>query len=143
MLGRKQVLARAKRIGVADFGVVGDVSAALVAVLDGELSRLVPPARTELNDPAGADPSGLVLTVTLYEILEDPTSRNRPPRAGVERGDDRHPQASDGPAAALPADAMGWRPGHRAAHGRARDAGALRRRDPRRAPAPRWASRQP
>src|SRR6266545_413509 len=79
MLGRKQVLARAKRIGVADFGVVGDVSAALVAVLDGELSRLVPPARTELNDLAGADPSGLVLTVTLYEILEDPTSRNRPP----------------------------------------------------------------
>src|SRR6266704_3537147 len=79
MLGRKQVLARAKRIGVADFGVVGDVSAALVAVLDGELSPLVPPARTELNDLAGADPSGLVLTVTLYEILEDPTSRNRPP----------------------------------------------------------------
>ncbi len=64
---------------MADFGVVGDVSAALVAVLDGELSRLVPPARTELNDLAGADPSGLVLTVTLYEILEDPTSRNRPP----------------------------------------------------------------
>lgn len=64
---------------MADFGVVGDVSAALVAVLDGQLSHLVPPARVELNDLAGAEPGGLVLTVTLYEILEDPASRNRPP----------------------------------------------------------------
>jgi uncharacterized protein DUF4255 len=63
---------------MADFGVVGDVSATLVAALDDQLRTLVPPARAELNDLAGAVPSGLVLTVTLYEILEDPPSRNRP-----------------------------------------------------------------
>jgi hypothetical protein len=64
---------------VADFGVVSDVSATLVAALDDQLGTLVPPARAELNDLAGAVPAGLVLTVTLYEILEDPPSRNRPP----------------------------------------------------------------
>jgi hypothetical protein len=64
---------------VADFGVVSDVSATLVAALDNQLGTLVPPARAELNDLAGAVPAGLVLTVTLYEILEDPPSRNRPP----------------------------------------------------------------
>ena len=64
---------------MADFGVVSDVSATLVAALDDQLGTLVPPARAELNDLAGAVPAGLVLTVTLYEILEDPPSRNRPP----------------------------------------------------------------
>jgi hypothetical protein len=63
---------------VADFGVIGDVSAALVAVLDGQLSSLTPPARAQLSD-LDTVPTGLALTVTLYEILEDPTSRNRPP----------------------------------------------------------------
>jgi hypothetical protein len=64
---------------VADFGVVSDVSASLVGALDDQLRTLVPPARAELNDLAGAVPTGLILTVTLYEILEDPPSRNRPP----------------------------------------------------------------
>jgi hypothetical protein len=64
---------------VADFRVVSDVSATLVAALDGELRARVPTARAELNDLAGSVPAGLALTVTLYEILEDPPSRNRPP----------------------------------------------------------------
>jgi hypothetical protein len=63
---------------VGDFGVVSDVSATLVAALDAELQNLVPPARAMLNDLAGPVPAGLVLTVTLYEILEDGPSRNRP-----------------------------------------------------------------
>jgi hypothetical protein len=63
---------------VSDFGVVSDVSATLVAALGQELQNLVPPARAVLNDLAGAVPAGLVLTVTLYEILEDGPSRNRP-----------------------------------------------------------------
>lgn len=62
---------------MADFGVISDVSASLVAALDNQLQPLM--ARAELNDLAGAVPNGLVLTVTLYEILEDPPSRNRPP----------------------------------------------------------------
>jgi Pvc16 N-terminal domain len=68
-----------REVKMADFGVIEDVSDTLVTALDLELGRLVPPAHAELNDLAGAPPSGLVLTVTLYEILEDPPSRNRPP----------------------------------------------------------------
>jgi hypothetical protein len=63
---------------VGDFGVVSDVSTALVDALGAELGTLVPPARAELNDLAGPVPGGLVLTVTLYEIVEDGPSRNRP-----------------------------------------------------------------
>lgn len=62
---------------MGDFGVVSDVSTTLVAALDRELRTLVPAARAELNDLAGVVPAGLVLTVTLYEIVEDGPSRNR------------------------------------------------------------------
>jgi len=62
---------------VGNFGVVADVSATLVAALDRELGTLLPPASAQLNDLAGDTPSGLVLTVTLYEIVEDGVSRNR------------------------------------------------------------------
>jgi hypothetical protein len=61
---------------VADFGVVNDVSVTLVTALDTELKKIS--ARAELDDLAGAEPNGLVVTLTLYEILEDPPSRNRP-----------------------------------------------------------------
>lgn len=62
---------------VAGHTVVGDVSSTLVAALDGQLRALVPPGRAELNDLSAGQPQGLVLTVTLYEILEDVPSRNR------------------------------------------------------------------
>jgi uncharacterized protein DUF4255 len=63
---------------VGDFTVISDVSETLVSALDAELATLTPRARAELNDLSGTAPTGLVLTVTLYEILEDATSRNRP-----------------------------------------------------------------
>ncbi len=63
---------------MGDFGVISDVSETIVGALDAELAKLTPRARAELNDLSGAVPAGLVLTVTLYEILEDAASRNRP-----------------------------------------------------------------
>jgi hypothetical protein len=63
---------------MGNFGVIGDVSETIVDALTGELRTLTPPARAELSDLSDAVPAGLVLTVTLYEILEDACSRNRP-----------------------------------------------------------------
>ena len=63
---------------MGDFGVIGDVSETIVGALNAELATLTPPARAELDDLDGAFPNGLVLTVTLYEVLEDAASRNRP-----------------------------------------------------------------
>jgi hypothetical protein len=64
---------------VADSAVISDVSTTLVDTLNLELSTLAPAARAELNDLSGATPQGAVLTITLYEILEDGHSRNRAP----------------------------------------------------------------
>jgi hypothetical protein len=63
---------------MGNFGVIGDVSETIVDALNGELGNLTPPARAQLSDLSDAVPAGLVLTVTLYEILEDAGSRNRP-----------------------------------------------------------------
>ena len=63
---------------MGDFGVISDVSETIVGALNAELANLTPRARAELNDLSGAVPADLVLTVTLYEILEDAASRNRP-----------------------------------------------------------------
>jgi Pvc16 N-terminal domain len=65
-------------LDVGDFGVISDVSETIVGALNAELATLTPRARAELNDLSGAVPTDLVLTVTLYEILEDAASRNRP-----------------------------------------------------------------
>jgi hypothetical protein len=63
---------------VADSAVISDVSTTLVDTLNAELATLVPAARAELNDlTRPAAPQGAVLTITLYEILEDGHSRNR------------------------------------------------------------------
>jgi hypothetical protein len=62
---------------VGDFGVVSDVSTTLVDALDAGLAALTPPARAELHDLADTVPAGLVLAVTLYEVVEDGPSRNR------------------------------------------------------------------
>jgi hypothetical protein len=65
---------------MGDFGVVADVSTIIVDRLTEALRGLDP------NDPPTAvlsdledRPSRATLTVFLYEIAEDPTSRNRPP----------------------------------------------------------------
>jgi len=63
---------------MADYGVIGDVSTSLVTLLDQELGKAPLNAHAELNDLSGAAPPGLALTVTLYEVLEDGPSRNRP-----------------------------------------------------------------
>ena len=63
---------------MADYAVISDVSTSLVTLLDQDLRKPPLNARAELNDLSGTAPVGLTLTITLYEILEDPPSRNRP-----------------------------------------------------------------
>ena len=63
---------------MADYGVISDVSTSLVTLLDQDLRRPPLNARALLDDLSGAAPAGLTLTITLYEILEDAPSRNRP-----------------------------------------------------------------
>lgn len=70
---------REVRWAVAGHTVVADVSRTLVDALNTQLALLTPAARAELNDLSGGTPAGTVLTITLYEILEDVPSRNRPP----------------------------------------------------------------
>ena len=63
---------------MADYAVISDVSTSLVTLLDQDLRKPPLNARALLDDLAGAAPAGLTLTITLYEILEDAPSRNRP-----------------------------------------------------------------
>jgi hypothetical protein len=67
---------------MGDFGVVADVSTIIVDRLTQALTTLdedVPPVAelSDLSDTVQTPPPKL--TVFLYEIAEDPTSRNRPP----------------------------------------------------------------
>lgn len=67
---------------MGDFGVVADVSTIIEDRLTQALSTLggdEPPIAelNDLSDPVQTPPAKL--TVFLYEIAEDPTSRNRPP----------------------------------------------------------------
>lgn len=67
---------------MGDFGVVADVSAIIMRRLNQALEGLTPPPSpvAELNDLS--EPVQVPvpkLTIFLYEIAEDPTSRNRPP----------------------------------------------------------------
>lgn len=61
---------------MGDFGVVADVSTIILDRLTRALLDLG--GRAELSD-LETRPDGMVLSVFLYEIAEDPTSRNRPP----------------------------------------------------------------
>jgi hypothetical protein len=68
---------------MADHGVIGDVSATLTATLTNALGTLMPapPPLAIAHDLLGniaTDPP--MLTVFLYEVVEDPTAKNRPPR---------------------------------------------------------------
>lgn len=67
---------------MGDFGVIADVSTTIVAALTQALRGLggeQPPIAVlhDLSDPVTTPPP--TLTVFLYEIAEDPASRNRPP----------------------------------------------------------------
>jgi hypothetical protein len=66
---------------MGDFGVVADVSTIIVDTLNTALGVIQPgPVVAELNDLSKDVPIDTAkLTVFLYEIAEDPTSRNRPP----------------------------------------------------------------
>ncbi|CAL9604007.1 DUF4255 domain-containing protein [Streptomyces sp. enrichment culture] len=67
---------------MGDFGVIADVSSVLVHTLTRSLHGLsqVEPPIAELNDLSETvQTPPPKLTVFLYEIAEDPTSRNRPP----------------------------------------------------------------
>ncbi|MET7903260.1 DUF4255 domain-containing protein [Streptomyces sp. NPDC005336] len=67
---------------MGDFGVVADVSTVVVETLTQALRGLsqVEPPIAELNDLSETvQTPPPKLTVFLYEIAEDPTSRNRPP----------------------------------------------------------------
>ncbi|MFI1018341.1 DUF4255 domain-containing protein [Streptomyces sp. NPDC020965] len=67
---------------MGDFGVISDVSTVIVETLTRSLRGLsqVDPPIAELNDLSETvQTSPPKLTVFLYEIAEDPTSRNRPP----------------------------------------------------------------
>jgi len=63
---------------MADYGVIADVSTSLVTLLDQDLRKPPLNGRALLDDLSAAAPAGLTLTITLYEILEDAPSRNRP-----------------------------------------------------------------
>ena len=66
---------------MADHRVVGDVSATIVRTPTAVFQELQPaPLRVELNDLSDTvQVSTPVLTVFLYDIAEDPASRNQPP----------------------------------------------------------------
>lgn len=67
---------------MGDFGVVADVSTIIVTTLTRALRGLSPdpPPIAELNDLSEpVQVNQPKLTVFLYEVAEDPTSRNRPP----------------------------------------------------------------
>jgi hypothetical protein len=67
---------------MGDFGVIADVSTIIVETLTRALRGLSPPSSPiaelhDLSEPVTVDVPKL--TVFLYEVAEDPTSRNRPP----------------------------------------------------------------
>jgi hypothetical protein len=64
---------------MADFPVIGDVSETMRAVLSSGLSSLVPPPTVEVHDLQGAISTAPAhVTVCLYDVVEDPSAKNRP-----------------------------------------------------------------
>jgi hypothetical protein len=84
-----RAFARLRRRDVPDYAVIADVSRTLVAVLNDALSTLAPPAGAELHDLRGNIPDTPArVTIFLYDVLEDPSARNRPRVRGVFPPDD-------------------------------------------------------
>ena len=70
---------------MADYPVIGDVSETLRFVLDGGLSSLVPPPTVEVHDLQGSIPVAPAhVTICLYDVVEDPSAKNRPRRKTVD-----------------------------------------------------------
>jgi hypothetical protein len=66
---------------MADYPVIGDVSETLRAVIEAGLSSLVPPPLVEVHDLQASIPSTPAhVTVCLYDVIEDPSAKNRPHR---------------------------------------------------------------
>jgi hypothetical protein len=64
-------------------GVIDSVSETLRTVLDAELAMLVPPATAEISDLLGTiSTTPPRMTLFLYELVEDPSARNRPRTRG-------------------------------------------------------------
>src|SRR5262245_13047742 len=70
---------------MADFNVIRDVSLTLKDVLATGLSTLNPRPGCELWDFNGAPPNQPVLSLALYDTVEDPSARNRPNRRIVQQ----------------------------------------------------------
>jgi len=80
---------------MADFDAVSDATRTIADKLTAGLASLAqppwsmnPPPTCQINDlttPIGQPPPAPVLTLTLYEILEDPSARNRPNRRTIDR----------------------------------------------------------
>jgi hypothetical protein len=72
---------------MADFNVIGDVSVTLRNVLTAGLSILLPnpPPFAVISDLQGNlnNPTPARLTICLYDVIEDPSARNRPRERGV------------------------------------------------------------
>ena len=62
-----------------DFGVIADVSLILQNVLTAALNTLAPPVNAQVHDLQGNIPlAPPILTIFLFDALEDPSARNRP-----------------------------------------------------------------
>lgn len=67
-----------------DYSVIGDVSATLQTLLADGMATLAPPATAEIHDLAQAPSTTPArLTLFLFEVLQDPSARNRPNRRQV------------------------------------------------------------
>jgi hypothetical protein len=61
------------------YGIIGDVSATLQSLLQAALQPLTPAGSADISDLQGTIPTSPAhVTVFLYEIGEDPASKNRP-----------------------------------------------------------------
>lgn len=74
---------------MSDFSVISEVSESLRTVLDGALGTLAPVPLVQLHDLRGNIPDiPARLTIFLYDVMEDPSVRNRPRVRGVTPPDE-------------------------------------------------------
>jgi hypothetical protein len=72
---------------MGNYPVIGDVSETLRSVISDGLSSLVPPPTVEVHDLQGTITTAPAhVTVCLYDVIEDPSAKNRPRRRSVGPG---------------------------------------------------------
>lgn len=70
-----------------DYPVIGDVSETLRQVISDGLSSLAPPPTVEVHDLQGSIATNPAhVTLCLYDVIEDPSAKNRPRRRGPGPG---------------------------------------------------------